>query len=380
VTDEQDRHEREIAGVLLLSERRAQRELTRVVKERSLAFAVAVQDGATGDRLHRTLRRHIDELADDAEEAVTAARTDAREKSSNKQLQVILTLLSLLGASKEEAIATRRKTVSAVGRLPSMRSADAVSSRIAAQHLANSWGNAVLRTVERARSDRPLAPGRASSARRGSPSAGPYRTPAKADDHKAAASVARNVPRELEPAIRRIAATEVGVAHNAEAKRVVETLPADVAIRVEMVWSAILDRRTCEICGSKDGTVITTEWPPAHGNCRCVAVPRRPSGTVRRSAPAAVIPIAKAKPIVKATAPKRDDAAAAKRKAEQIASEKAEAKRVAEEAAEKARREELARIEQAKTEAEAKARAAAIVEFDDNGEVVWADGEPLPDR
>ena len=81
--------------------------------------------------------------------------------------------------------------------------------------------------------------------------------------------------------LRRIAATETARAYNDE--RISEMRTGPPTPGTFMVWSAVLDRRTCAYCFDKDGRTVALHesfgaTPPVHVCCRCtiefVHVPR----------------------------------------------------------------------------------------------------------
>lgn len=265
-TPDAARRGRVIAGALLASELDAQRAIAKVVKTRTGALAVDIQDGRD---VHKSLRRHIDEIADDAEKTIAEARTAARTEA-RKSHKAALLLLLIGGKSDSDAREIRRRVRDAFTRIDAGAVAgfDLTRARIAAQHLANSWGNATLRA---------LTPTRKEAEQR-APSDGPYRTAGKRADYESATKVSRTVPEAVKPGVRRIAVTEVAAAHNDEARRFYEALPAEIRDEIELRWNAILDMRTCAYCEGQDGKRIVSDFPPAHGNCRCFVTTYRRRG------------------------------------------------------------------------------------------------------
>lgn len=85
---------------------------------------------------------------------------------------------------------------------------------------------------------------------------------------------------DLDFMLRRTAATEVAHAFNDERERQTdEVSKAYTAPFVIKVWDATLDKRTCNVCARRDGTLqfIGLSFPDdgpgkVHPNCRCVSV------------------------------------------------------------------------------------------------------------
>ena len=97
--------------------------------------------------------------------------------------------------------------------------------------------------------------------------------------------------------VRRIVQTESFGAYNAQRAEAMATLLSrgdtdSYAVKIDAsqardagdwipgivkVWSALLDRRTCPVCSAIDGQIrplgmpFSTDLPPAHAGCRCVA-------------------------------------------------------------------------------------------------------------
>jgi hypothetical protein len=79
----------------------------------------------------------------------------------------------------------------------------------------------------------------------------------------------------------RTAATEIASAYNDEhvaALARVSDAYDDVASAIQaaglvLVWDAVLDRRTCDHCDQRHGSIIEPgEEPPGHPMCRCIAI------------------------------------------------------------------------------------------------------------
>lgn len=75
-----------------------------------------------------------------------------------------------------------------------------------------------------------------------------------------------------------VVTTETGHMVNTEVVRIVDAAngaQGEVEDEWIMVWSAILDERTCEKCEALHGLVVRDEAPPLHPRCRCMLIPRR---------------------------------------------------------------------------------------------------------
>lgn len=89
---------------------------------------------------------------------------------------------------------------------------------------------------------------------------------------------ARGAAEALHSHVEMVAATEAADAFNDErdrALRLVNERVRDPALLLFKVWDAALDRRTCRVCMSMNGTVrpLFVSFPepmPAHPRCRCV--------------------------------------------------------------------------------------------------------------
>lgn len=80
--------------------------------------------------------------------------------------------------------------------------------------------------------------------------------------------------------LRRTAATEVAHAFNDERERQTDEVSKAYAVPfIVKAWDATLDKRTCNVCARRDGTLqfIGLSFPDdgpgkVHPNCRCVSV------------------------------------------------------------------------------------------------------------
>lgn len=251
MTDTHEKRERLVAGALLVAERDGQRALRASVKRATLDFASGLPDSGEAKR-HELLVRYMSTLQDDAEDELSVLRSDARE-GSRRAHKVALIALLLGGSRSAEAIDIRKRVTSAIESLARKTvPEDIVSARLAAQSVSAAWGKAATQAI--------------------APGAGPYRTAGTRAGDEIALTVTRTVPAATEPIIKRVAVTEAATAHNAETKRIHDAMPLDVKAMIEMRWSAVLDSRTCQVCAGQDGKLIVSVYPPAHRQCRCVAL------------------------------------------------------------------------------------------------------------
>lgn len=85
---------------------------------------------------------------------------------------------------------------------------------------------------------------------------------------------------DLDFMLRRTAATEVAHAFNDERERQTDEVSKAYAVPfIVKAWDATLDKRTCNVCARRDGTLqfIGLSFPDdgpgkVHPNCRCVSV------------------------------------------------------------------------------------------------------------
>lgn len=80
----------------------------------------------------------------------------------------------------------------------------------------------------------------------------------------------RDAQASLRPRVDLIATTENADVLSHEMRRSLEDAPG-----VALVWSAVLDKRTCDRCASLDGREVDDVYPPLHPRCRCMVVPNR---------------------------------------------------------------------------------------------------------
>lgn len=96
----------------------------------------------------------------------------------------------------------------------------------------------------------------------------------------------KKVKRELDPKLRRIAATEVAQAYQDEHAQELEQVAAraktlPLAVLLHKRWEGVLDRRICPLCANHDNEVVRASEQFRHGhepgmvhpNCRCQQVP-----------------------------------------------------------------------------------------------------------
>lgn len=259
-----------IAASLLQVERRHAAALHAAVRVPTNRVAIAVTSPLiTTSGALVAIRRESDDVEARVYDAVRASRSDARQTSRKEQSAALLLLL-------------RRRGVADIGFRPRIGvalseealAADAASAMSAARSVAAAWGQTTMASYNRWR-------GNATAPRAEDVGGGPYRRPGtRASGYEDLATEVRKTPSVIGPRIDRINATEIAQAHNDEAKRVFEELPAKVRAEVEFTWSAVNDRRTCPSCSALDGKTSTGgdfsgQWPPAHPLCRCVVYPRR---------------------------------------------------------------------------------------------------------
>ncbi len=259
MSDTHAKRERLVAGALLVAERDSQAALRATVKRNTLAFASTIAD-STEARRHAALVRQMDELQDEAEDDVATVREDARAGSRRAHKTALVALL-IGGSRSRESLDLKRKvseTIEGLARktVPS----DVVSARLAAQSVSAAWGKAAGQAIAMPQ--------------------GPYRTAGE----KVALNVTRTVPAAVEPTIRRVSVTQAAEAHNAETRRIHDALPADVRDMIELVWSSVLDNRTCAACEVQDGKRIVSLYPPLHQQCRCCTLHVRVGGMSRTAA------------------------------------------------------------------------------------------------
>lgn len=91
---------------------------------------------------------------------------------------------------------------------------------------------------------------------------------------------AEDASADLDFMLRRTAATEVAHAFNDERERQTDEVSKAYAVPfIVKAWDATLDKRTCNVCARRDGTLqfIGLSFPDdgpgkVHPNCRCVSV------------------------------------------------------------------------------------------------------------